>query len=276
MKEFKYMNLKVDAIITTYNEPADNINITILSCLNQSVSFNNIYVVDDGSTYSPEKKLVQDSRVIYLQLKENIGISAARNIALNISTTPYVAIINVDIELNRNWLLELLNNLNSNPNIGAAFGKLFPITDSLISKWRMRFHEQHYYEISGVVEFAPGHAVLFEKDKLVRINFYNDHLKLVHEDADICLRLKKIAIDTYYNSKISTISHQKDTICLISKKHFIRLTFGKLNTMPNIEFLKNWVKDLFLRLTRNTFKLRWYFLPLDIIISIRCISYYYK
>ncbi|MFX7701439.1 hypothetical protein ABTJ88_19665, partial [Acinetobacter baumannii] len=83
--------------------------------------------------------------------------------AIALSSAAYIACVNVEIELQRDWLEQLLSNFDKCYEfpISAAFGKLVVNSMSLLSLWRLRFHEQHYPKSSGIAEFAPGHAVLF-------------------------------------------------------------------------------------------------------------------
>ncbi|MBR2648418.1 MAG: glycosyltransferase family 2 protein [Sediminibacterium sp.] len=264
--------ITVDAVITTYNESYDQINITLASCLQQSFPFDTIYIVDDGSkNFSPDK-LIPHPSIKIISLPVNKGISAARNTAIKLSSATYIACINVEIELQRDWLELLLScfcDCYEFP-ISAAFGKLVVNSKSILSLWRLRFHEQYYPKSSGRAEFAPGHAVLFKSDYLLQVKGYNENLKLVHEDADICFRLKALDTNIYYNSNVSIISHQKDSLDLISRKHLVRMTLGSGKSMRYKDFCKILLRDHFNRFFRNLIKGRWAFFFLDWKISYNC------
>lgn len=268
----------VDAIITTYNECSTKLNITLQSCLNQSFPFNKIFLIDDGSIFFDKTTLLTHSSIEIIQLDTNRGISAARNIAIKLSNTPFFACINAEIEIEKQWVEKLIYIISkdSNHNIAAAFGTLKTKSASIYSKWRMRFHEQHYAAISGFAEFAPGHAVLFRKIPIEQISGYTESLKLVHEDADICMRLKEIDQLTFYSHEVSVVSNQNDSLRGLGKKHFIRMTVGKGKKLLKIEFIKILFRDHFNRNFRNLLNFRIRFFFIDFLISYYCIKIYFS
>ena len=262
----------VDAVITTFNESPKQINITLQSCIKQSYPFNKIYLVDDGSANFYVSDIIEHPLIEVIQLPKNLGISGARNIGISQSSAEYIACINVEIELEPNWLKLLLENFcecHEFP-ISAAFGRLVNNNKSFLSNWRMRFHEQQYEMNSGIAKFAPGHAVLFKRFFLDQVKGYNTEFKLVHEDADICFRLQRLGTLIYYNAQVITISYQQDSLGLISKKHFVRITVGRCKSLGYREFLKILLRDHFNRVFRNLVKGRWSFFFLDWKISYKC------
>lgn len=269
-------NYLVDAVITNYNEDIIEINRTISSCLRQSISFNRIFVIDDGSDNFKSDLIITHHSITILKLTHNVGIAAARNKGLNMSKSSFVACINVEIELDTDWLKKLILILTTNTNTSAVFGNLRPFSNSFYTKWRMRFHEQHYSLKSGNASFAPGHAVLFKRSFLDNVGLYNENLKLIHEDADICFRLKEIGTIIYYVHDVSVISYQKDNFFLIGKKHFYRMTLGDGHNMNTIMFLNILIKDHIIRSVRNTLKFRLNFLKIDFKVSLFCFKYYFN
>jgi GT2 family glycosyltransferase len=64
-----------------------------------------------------------------LEIPENIGVAAALNRALAASDSEFVALLNNDIELERNWLGELIGALDAHPEAASASGKLLRFDD---------------------------------------------------------------------------------------------------------------------------------------------------
>jgi len=266
----------VDAIITNFNEEIVEINRTIDSCLRQTLPFNRIFLVDDGSANFKSDLIVKHPSITILKYQQNVGIAAARNKGLNLSKSDFVACINVEIELDADWLEKLMLVLISNINISTVFGNLRPFYTSSFTEWRMRFHEQHYPLQSGNASFAPGHAVLFKRLFLDNVGLYDEKLKLMHEDADICLRLKELETFIYYLHNVSVVSYQRDSIVLIGKKHFYRMTVGNGHKMNTLNFLYILFKDHIIRLIRNTLNFRWNFLKIDFNVTIFCLKYFFN
>lgn len=90
----------LSAIIPTYNR-AEFLNFAIESVLNQSVSVDEIIVVDDGST-DGTRKIVENysqkslSIQIHYLYQDNKGPAAARNLGIAFSTCNFVAFLDSD------------------------------------------------------------------------------------------------------------------------------------------------------------------------------------
>lgn len=259
----------VDVVITNYNEAIEQINFTIKSCLSQSGGFiNNIYIVDDGSLVNPidETNLIKASNIFLIKLINNVGISAARNIGIKKSDAEYIACINVEIILANDWMKACVEIFNNNENIGSVFTKVMPFEKSLLSSWRMHFHEQKYLTTSGETLFAPGHAVLFKKKALQSVSGYNEVFKKIHEDADICYRLNTSGFKTLYTTNSVVYSLQNDTITNLSKKNIIRNVLGFNPNISNIPLVFKYTNCMLKQMSRNIYKLRFAFLLIDIVI----------
>jgi len=80
----------------------------ILSALRQSLPPSEILVVDDASTdRSPQLAAELGARV--LALPENRGFAHAVNFGVLQSATEWIAIVNSDVTLARDWLAQLLD-----------------------------------------------------------------------------------------------------------------------------------------------------------------------
>jgi len=88
----------VDVIIAAWNR-SDTIERAVLSALAEP-EVRHVIVVDDGSSDDTAARAGQcgakDDRVIVEQLPSNLGPAAARNVALEISTAPWVAVLDGD------------------------------------------------------------------------------------------------------------------------------------------------------------------------------------
>src|SRR5258708_16624528 len=88
----------IDVIIAAWNR-SDTIERAILSALTEP-EVRHVIVVDDGSTDDTTARARQcnanSGRVIVERLRSNLGPSAARNVALRISTAPCVTILDSD------------------------------------------------------------------------------------------------------------------------------------------------------------------------------------
>lgn len=275
--------MNIDAIICTYNESISKINSTLIGCLEQSTPFRKIYLVDDASTTVFEaKELIDHPSINLIVLEKNKGISGARNTALKMSDADYVACINIEVVLEKNWLKSCLEFLVNKADAGCVFGKLIPYKQTLLSKWRMRFHEVQFdsLESGNTYVFAPGHAVLFKKHALDEVGLYNESFRLTYEDGEICWRLRNIGYETYYINNVSCISLQDDNLLNLAKKQLLRLP-GQLpeqitSEMNYKKFFYEHSKDSIYRIGRNIYKRRLNYIFIDIPVYTLGFYYFYK
>ena len=89
-----------------------------------------VVVVDNGSSDDSVAHLREhwpESRVI--ELGENRGFSGAVNPGIAAAGSPYVALLNTDIELSPDWLELLVGELERDPRLGFVTGKIMRFDD---------------------------------------------------------------------------------------------------------------------------------------------------
>lgn len=124
-------------IITAYNE-RDFVGYAIRSVQEQTRSDWEVIVVDDGSTDGTADAVrpftERDSRV-RLVSKENGGLSAARNTAIEMSEAPLVCFLDADDMWLPRYLEEMGRALESDPTAGVAYTDAWAL-DAVIHKFR--------------------------------------------------------------------------------------------------------------------------------------------
>ncbi|MCM1984607.1 glycosyltransferase [Lyngbya confervoides] len=262
------MVTKVDIVIPAYNERSEAIETTLIACLNQTYPASKIFLVDDCSREPillPES--CQHPKIQLIRFEFNQGISIARNTAIQKSSATYIACINIDVLPEPDWVHTCMKCLDVNPTIGACFTKIVPHHgSSLLSKWRVRFHEQKYGATSGIAHFAPGHAVLFRRKAIELVGGYTNELRRTHEDADICFRMREKGLETYYTIDSFCISIQEDSLSNLTYKQLIRDGFDIDKPFSLHQLIWRTTRSLFNRLARNLIKGRLYFIPVDLMI----------
>jgi GT2 family glycosyltransferase len=211
----------VDVVIPIYKERPEALSSTLTACLKQTHPISRIYVVDDGSPEPvnlPEWALSLP-QISLLRLRENLGISAARNAAIAVSKAEFIACVNTEVLPDPDWLDTCASALSSHPKVGACYTRLVAIRPKrLLTQWRMRFLETKFGEQSGLTPFAPGHAVLFRKEALLAVGGYDPSYRLHHEDSDICFRMRKAGWETFYAAQSRCISIQADSLGQVASK----------------------------------------------------------
>ena len=91
------ISAKVSVILPTYNR-GHLIQRAINSALKQTYSDLEIIVINDCSTDDTKEKIkiINDSRIIYLENSQNMGPSYSRNLGISIAKGKYIAFIDSD------------------------------------------------------------------------------------------------------------------------------------------------------------------------------------
>lgn len=107
----------ISVIIPVFNR-ASTIERAIISVLKQSYKYYELIVVDDGSTdLTPSILKKYNSRIKVITLKQNCGVSHARNEGINASTGKYIALLDSDDEWKKRFLETQVNYFNLHPQI---------------------------------------------------------------------------------------------------------------------------------------------------------------
>lgn len=130
------MNLeKISIIVPVYNGTF-SIKKCIDSILLQTFQDFKIYIINDGSTDNTTEILepyLKDSRILIFN-QENAGVSSARNKGLELAKGEYIAFVDADDTLEKNYLSLLLSGFNSvNVSLSISGYKLIDNEKKLIS-----------------------------------------------------------------------------------------------------------------------------------------------
>ncbi len=171
----------ISLIITSYNY-ASYVERAIRSALDQSLdnSKYEIIIVNDASTDRTEAVLenyLEECRVF--NLKENVGLAAARNFGIRKSKGQFVMFLDADDYIHRDLLYITKLHLEENNQLDAV------CTDY----WLVDERGNHIKHMSSKEEpIACG--ILFRKDFLFNIGLYDEEFR-AREEEDLSIRWKK-------------------------------------------------------------------------------------
>ena len=163
-----------------------------------------VVVVDNGSTDDSVAYLREnwpDAQVI--ELGENRGFSAAVNRGVDAGRSPYVALLNTDLELSPDWLELLVGEFERDPRLGFATGKIMRHDDrGVIEQAGHDFYTCGRFEPRGLDERDEGQyderratpivtaaAALYRREALEAAGGFDEDYFLYCEDGDVCLRM---------------------------------------------------------------------------------------
>lgn len=198
----------VSIVITCFNEEK-NIRECLNSLVYQTYAYDKyeIIVADGGSkdgTQSIVKEFMQAYRKINLVVESKKGTAAGRNAGIKAAKYDYIAFIDADCEAPRNWLetlVEQFRNIqlidkkviavggtNIPPdNTGSFLQAIGVALDSYLGSFGSVQGRQ--FKKPMYVSSLSNLNVLYDKQKIIDVGYYDESLVSEAEDADINFRL---------------------------------------------------------------------------------------
>ena len=162
-----------------------------------------IVVVDNGSTKDDSVEVLKRTKGIKLVLNsENLGFAGGNNVGVRASSaTRYVAFLNNDTTVSKNWLRGLVWAMDRHPELGEAESKIYnryygkgykfsyygtPTHLLFLTEYDFKVSERDY-----VPMFSTSGAAMIYRKNLVDLPFDGDYF-IYHEDSYLgwFLRLK--------------------------------------------------------------------------------------
>jgi len=206
----------VSIIIINHNRKED-----LKACLNsvKKTSYKNfeVIVIDNASTDGSVDAVKKLDWVKIVVNDENVGPIKARNFGVQISKGSLIAFLDSDIEVEPEWLSELVKVISSDRKIGACACKVkFYSNKSLINsagmgcdKYGFAFSrglvcrgnfekDEGQYDKQEEVFSAYTAAMIARKDVLEEINLFNPDLGMYYEDIELSWKIRMTGYKIMY------------------------------------------------------------------------------
>ena len=189
------------------------------------------------------------------QFQRNLGFGGAVNLARKKLDTPYLFLLNPDVELLPETISILYEFMESHDEVGITVPKLVD------SHGNIQFSSRKFYDLSSILlrrtflgKLFPNHpdlrnhlmmdwdhnsiqeidwalgACMLIREKAVKKEVFDPRFFLYFEDVDLCLRVYKAGWKVVYHPRAIGVHEY----CQKSRKSF----FSK----PNYEHFKSWMK----------------------------------
>ncbi len=234
--------------IVTFNSADD-----IINCLKaisyQSFRVTEIIIVDNNSSDQTIEK-IEDWRknntiaIKIVRNSENVGFAGGHNLAINLTHSDYVLVLNPDVVLDKDYISQLVDVLEKNPNTGSVSGKLYrnrnqKILDSTgltIKKNRRVFDrgsnevDTGQWDVECNVFGVSGAAAIYRRTMIKNISFekrfFDERFFAYKEDVDVAWRAQIFGWSSMYvpiakaNHSRGWKEHKKrEEIPLFVRKH---------------------------------------------------------
>lgn len=206
--------MTVSAIVPTWNG-SKTISACIASLQKQALRFNEIIVVDNGSTDGTENIISrQFPKVRLMRLAKNTGVSGGRNTGIDIASkrSGYIFIFDHDMVADDQMLAEMVKTANRRsadivtPKIYYQKPKNFiwsAGTDVNLWTGQVLFRnglDVGQFESEEAVQVAPA-AMLLSRRLLNKIGVFDEQIFASWEDTDLCFRAAKTGFKIYYSPR---------------------------------------------------------------------------
>jgi hypothetical protein len=198
-----------------------------------------IIFVDNGSSDESLKffnQLVKNNstpyikRIMIIKLRRNVGYSKANNIGIKESKGKYIALLSNDIEVDKNWLKNIISFFEKNKEAGIAQPLMFYFYDRNKLDYNFGFMNVlgNIFGATEVVSFSrlnkpfevffcEGASMIIRRELLDKTGYlFDDDYFMYYEDVDFCWRARKqgykcfvVPSSIVYHVRSGTVSEKK-------------------------------------------------------------------
>lgn len=185
------MTSLISVILPVYNEELCFIKRSISSILAQTYKEIELIIVNDNPDRQLNKEIIMefkcnDSRIIYLENKKNIGLTASLNAALKVAKGDYIARMDADDYSYPDRLEKQLEYLLSNQADLVGCNVQFVREKKALARANYPYRNNHINEALKYKCCVTHPAWLFKKEILSTIHGYRDFIAC--EDYDFLIR----------------------------------------------------------------------------------------
>lgn len=247
-------DLDVSCYVPVYNGET-TIKPCLESILNQSVKPNKILVINDKSTDNTEKILSEfGGSIEVLNNDINRGIAYSRNLALKNLKTRFIASVDADVELSKDWL-KILINIIQEKKITLVGGKMYEkFIENNYNYWRSVRLKQNWGEDDNLnPKFIFGCNNLLDTKFLNgKFQYRNDkeYFKTNFEDIFFSKDLLKNNFKLFYSSQALCLHLQNDNAKTLANRYWRYMSYGDGFKKRNFyKLFKNSLREM-----KKTFK----------------------
>lgn len=216
---------KVSIITINYNGLKDTVEM-IESLAIHETYLHEIIIIDNASTDPLEHKLLQSKfpDIQVIRSEKNLGFAGGNNLGISQAKGEYLLFLNNDTIITCPILENLVNALDSDPQIGAVSPKITcwpekqrlqyagstpmsPVTlrNSNIGHGQI---DQGQFNKSGETAFTHGAAMMIRTTDLTKFGRMPEFYFLYYEELDWCVQIRRAGLKIWYEAT-STVYHKE-------------------------------------------------------------------
>jgi len=203
---------EVTILILTWNS-CRFLHACIETILQQDYQNYSVLVLDNGSTDNTIELVRKSFPSIYIiENQANLGFSAGNNVGLRRIKTPFVVLVNPDVQVAPNWLRQLIEPMVADPQIGVAGCKVYEpdgevlqhaggyitFPQALSGHYGLGEFDLGQYDEMRDVEYVMGAAIAIREEVLDSVGLFDEGFFLYYEDVDYCERVRRYGYRVVY------------------------------------------------------------------------------
>jgi len=230
---------KVSIVVPLYDS-GTHIAETMATILAQTYQNYEIIIVDDGSVDDSLTILKSENDRIFLISKSNGGPASARNIAIKVSSGPFIAFLDSDDLWVANKLEEQVACLQQSKSIGLVYSEALMFSQfNAVKSIKCKIGYTQSPAMCNLLfgDFIPNSSVIIRRSCIEKIGLLDEDKALIAvEDYDYWLRIAKHYAISAISKPLAYYRIQSDNLVGDGKNidKGLRLAFVVLNKIENL------------------------------------------
>ena len=170
-----------------------------------------IIVVDNASTDGTLRILQSYPMVKVILNDNNAGFPVAVNQAAHVARGEFLVILNVDTEVDPDWLFELVSVLKSDPEVAVCGSRIIDAKDRktiqqlgvMVDKFGFGIYIMHLRQDVQEVFMVSATALAVKRDVFNLVGGFDEDFFIFEEDLDFCWRVRLAGYKVMVNSRSS-------------------------------------------------------------------------
>jgi len=209
---------KASLVITIRNEEK-SIEALLDSILNQTKKPDQILIVDGGSTDGTINKISKYLNILPIRLicQKDVNIAKGRNIAINCTKYPIIAVTDAGCILDQNWFDEITKPIKI-LDVDVVSGSYIGIGNTFFQKLVSKLLVYNFNKIKDNSFSPSSRSIAFKKKKWKQVKGYPEWLKYA-EDTYFNRKLRNIGCKFYLNKRAVVYWQMRDNLSKLFKQH---------------------------------------------------------
>jgi GT2 family glycosyltransferase len=179
-----------------------------------------VVLVDNGSTDGTVQFVREHFPAVQIiENHTNLGFAAGNNAALQQVSSPFVVLLNPDVELGTDWLSNLIESMMAEPDIGVAGCKIYQpgnnvlqhaggyitFPQALPGHYGLAEIDRGQHDAIRDVDYVMGAAFAIRWEVIEAIGLLDEGFFLYYEDVDYCQRARNAGYRVVYLPKAQLV-----------------------------------------------------------------------